>query len=517
MWSSLKSDLEELVSVVKEDTNIVLEKIAEDNEAKKASAAAKEAERRMSNEETFTIPLLKGTNVSSLSGSVDSSFENDSADQNQSADSDAEISRVDAFLKSLNINDRTDEISNLLEKHPNTLRLHFGTLVPEVIHYEDFWERFFYRCDEKQIEREWEEEHERARKARAELVGSVSNFFGVAAKAVASSVSNALTEDDAGNPGKAKSLVGLFGPSARPPFVMNTALDEDDDEEEVLGWDDDEDDEEQLSAGLDSSSRLDSTSRQVGEEEIQFKDVALEAVEGQLKQAIEERDQLHETIALQTKEIVSLKSGNDSSSQVVMQLRAELKAKETELYTLKQETESEMMKSTATDDQGVNLAAKVKHLTSLLSTKDLQLSKAQGTYTTNIKELDDKVVALKKENELLRQKLVEVATESTAQLKLLEEEVNSLKVKVAALEAELETTRSSLTASQKEGASLKAELEGTKKVEQSSSGQHATNLEDDAASGTPDSVSTGVKVDKPYMVSKISTDEDEDAWGDEWD
>ena len=59
MWSSLKSDFAELVSVVQEDTTVVLEKMEDQREAQKSSAAIKEAKRRMGLEETFTIPLLQ--------------------------------------------------------------------------------------------------------------------------------------------------------------------------------------------------------------------------------------------------------------------------------------------------------------------------------------------------------------------------------------------------------------------------------------------------------------------------
>lgn len=548
MWSYLKSDLEELVSVVKEDTSIALEKYADDSEAKKHNAAVKEAVRRMSVEETFTVPLLATTTTakntasaaaagikesSSAAGSVASgnvsvdSATAASANDDEPVDS-AEAMRVEVFLKSFDINERTDEISDFLGKHPDTLRKYFEDLVPEVVRYEDFWERFFYRCDENLIEREWAAEEERNRKARAELVGSVSNFFGVAAKAVASGVASALTEDDAGNPGRSKgSLQSIFGTSGRPPFVMNTAVDEDEDEEEQLGWDDEEEEEDEEYeefSGIASSSAGGSAAHSRGliEEQIEFKDEALEAVKDQLKQAMEERDILHQTVELQNKEIASLKGGNDSTSQLVEELRAKLKTTEMELFAVKQEIESEMATSTATDEQGVNWAAKVKHLTGLLSAKELQLSKMQGSFTANSKDLDESFALLKKENELLRQKLMQVASESTAQLKTLEDQVASSKNKALACEADLETIKSSLAASQKEAASLKFELERSKEELHL---KEAPKLDEDAGSAnksleTHDTASTGVNVEKPAVVTKIVGGGDvgeEEGWGDDWD
>lgn len=201
MWGSLKSDLQELVSVVTEDTNVVLEKIQDEKKVKQATAALREAERRMTMEETYVVPLLPTEDEEELD--------------------EEEKTKIEEFQKAFDLESKTDQISELLEAYPDSVKLQFEDLVPQVVRYEDFWERFFYRCDEARIQSEWDEEEARAQQARAELVGSVSNFLGGAAKAVASSVATVTT--------------AATSETGRPPFVLNTAVseDEEEDEEEV--------------------------------------------------------------------------------------------------------------------------------------------------------------------------------------------------------------------------------------------------------------------------------------------
>ena len=44
-------------------------------------------------------------------------------------------------------NSKTDEISEILKTHKSVEEL-FSSLVPQEVTYEEFWERYFYRCDE---------------------------------------------------------------------------------------------------------------------------------------------------------------------------------------------------------------------------------------------------------------------------------------------------------------------------------------------------------------------------------
>ena len=167
---------------------------------------------------------------------------------------DAQDEEVISFLSDFNVENKTDDISKLLEEYPETLQVQFESLVPTQISYKEFWERFYFRCDEERIQRQWEEEQEAARKAREEAIANtvrgVKNLFGGAVKAVSSTLQAADDGVDAvttspfeSTPPPSGTGGGLFGAAGRPPFVMNTAVDEDDDEsEEEIGWDDDEDD-----------------------------------------------------------------------------------------------------------------------------------------------------------------------------------------------------------------------------------------------------------------------------------
>jgi len=134
------------------------------------------------------------------------------------------------------------------------------------------------------------------------------------------------------NPTATSTFTGLnlFGSSGRPPFVMNTAVDESFDdqptppveEEEELGWDDeeegdggDEEDEDQV-------------------EEIEFKEDEKEQLEKLLTQAISERDSLHEMVELQRNEIATLKLVGVGSNDME-QLKMQLFEKNAELAALK--------------------------------------------------------------------------------------------------------------------------------------------------------------------------------------
>jgi hypothetical protein len=63
-----------------------------------------------------------------------------------------EIQEILLFLESFDLLEKTEYILELPEKHPDTLKAHYMELVPLQVSYKDFWQRFFYRCDEKRIE-----------------------------------------------------------------------------------------------------------------------------------------------------------------------------------------------------------------------------------------------------------------------------------------------------------------------------------------------------------------------------
>ena len=394
-----------------------------------------------------------------------------------------EVKQVEAFLNDFNVTELTDEISKLLEEHPDTLRKQFETLVPVRINYKDFWTRYFYRCDAARIEHEWDTEDQRAREARAKLVGKVSNMLGGAAKVVATGMASALTEDDDGNIRASSSAKRAFAGSAgRPPFVMNTAVDEDEDdeEEEELGWDDDDDDDDDDDGddGYQSTgavSGITSTNLSAGgQETIEFKDELLEKTKEQLEQALGERDELHRTVEMQTQELANLRSGNKDS-----------------------------VDGGSSEEDATKL--KVQQLTNLLSEKEFQMAKMQTAFDATRMELEQSVAALKKENAALKQ----ADTQRQAELAASQQTT-------AMLTAELQAVKFSLAAAEKSATSLPAsDLETSTKDEMLPS----VDRESSNSGQTPSTVSTGVKVESPGLVSQIANDdgEDDDDWGDDWD
>jgi len=196
--------------------------------------------------------------------------ENDSVSED---DEDEDDPAVIEFLNHFDIQSKTDEISTILSKHSDTVGCHFENIVPVQVTYEQFWQRYFFRCDPDRIQKEWDEEDERARLERKVLIDkgkkTVQNLFGGALKAIQGgrgSHEDDEDEEEAGesiyekyqaefqekqrammgggtdsgtdeeeekekSSGIGSSLGGLFR-GARPPFVMNTVVDDDDDDDD---------------------------------------------------------------------------------------------------------------------------------------------------------------------------------------------------------------------------------------------------------------------------------------------
>ena len=531
MWNFLKQDLAELVSTMQEDTHLVLERVEASQLTKRQTAALKEAERRMSLEETYLVPLLYSEEISdkeavekedgdgekSLASSVSADSNNGSKDTSDKlriseerdqekrtilSDQDAEeVQQIEAFLSEFQLEAKTSEISDLLEQHPETLQAYFEDLVPAVLSYADFWQRYFYRCDPVRIEAEWQLEEDRARLARQELVGKVSNLLGGAAKAVAFGVANALTEDDQRLLGQASK-----NNAPRPPFVLNTAVDEDEDDEEELGWDDDDDDdkEEYLSTGL--ASGITSSNASVGdennvtEEQIEFKDEQLELAKEQLKQALEERDQLHQTVEMQKKELIHLKEvaasggGKVAIPDELETLHMQLQEKEAELLAV-------TLKSSNPGEQTDSLSAQLQKLTSMLSEKEVALLQLQSSTEASQKEWQSQMSTLEQASAAF--------AEADSKRKL---ELTDLRKQLFTLEAELQTCRSQLATAESNVLTLQNDLEATKEALRTAS-------EAGQSGETPSTVSTGDNLQPPEtaaVASKMISSDEDDGWGDEW-
>jgi hypothetical protein len=123
-----------------------------------------EAQFRMAMEEIYQTPLLK----SQLA------VEGTSQCKGEAFDLELEAKETQVFLESFDISEKTEEIVALLDKHPDTLKARFDELVPLQVSYEDFWERYFFRCDVNRIVRVWTAEEERTRAAQNEAIGAWS-------------------------------------------------------------------------------------------------------------------------------------------------------------------------------------------------------------------------------------------------------------------------------------------------------------------------------------------------------
>ena len=214
-----------------------------------------------------------------------------------------------AFLTTFTLQSKTQEIGEILADSPDTTCKHFDYLVPQFVSYEQFWQRYYYRCDPERIQREWEEEEVRERIRRMELIENgkkrVQDLFGGALKSIIKGAGSGggdgiirasgsdvkeesiyekyqaeleekrrAFQDGSGHSGegggtgvgiadekerKIGGLGGIFG-RVRPPFVMNTAVDDDDDEEEY-----EEDD-----AAQDENNRSDHDDDEEAEEDDDF-------------------------------------------------------------------------------------------------------------------------------------------------------------------------------------------------------------------------------------------------------
>ncbi|KAL7579866.1 hypothetical protein ACA910_004877 [Epithemia clementina (nom. ined.)] len=443
MWSAIKSDLNEFVSTVAGDTSEVLNRLDQNfpdgaDEHEELSLAAEERLRRMEMRETFDSPLIS---------------EDDDEDYKKD---------VSEYLANFSVEERTEEISKLLEENPDTLKVVFESLVPTKVKYEDFWHRYFYRCDEDRISAEIEEDERKAEAARASAFKSISavgSLFGGAVKAVSAS----LTEDDKADPSKKKTGSGFFGTSNRPPFVLNTAESEEEEEEEELGWDDDDD-------GEDNGEDDDDDD---GEGQIEFNDVATEKLRDQLKLATEERDQLQQTVEMQMKEIASLKKPGAENSEIE-KLKTQLFEKESELAALRAST---LDNSGVVGDSPSDADAKIETL----------LQKIQGLE----RKADEDKNALeesRKEKENLVSKIAAIESAS----KKLEEEALLLK---------------------KENSILKNNVSDAEKRLQSldDESRRADDHKDDPGEtpsvDSPDTGSSGVKVENAKAA---------DDWDDDW-
>jgi hypothetical protein len=529
MWRALTSDLKEFVATATEDLPLIpgsglLRAVAADETLQQEQD---EAARRMLLQETYTAPLVPEETTTTEEGSDD-----------------AELA---AFMESFVLADFDDDIARTLEEFPRVQEL-FSTLVPDTVSETDFWMRFYWRCSAKRIQSEWNQE--------SEAVWPARTFMGVLGGAV-QAMSNSILEDDDGVPAVSpyrnegvESRGGIFG-NARPPFVRNTAVDSDEDEQ--LGWDDDEEDDEDQ-ADDDAS------------EQMVFTDQATEKLKEELKQAIEERDILQQTVHLQSKQIAELSPQTEvNTNEEIETLKMQLFEKESEIAAMKENAaDSPAAKirpsENVTDDiralEADNADLKAKLQAKSAELKDLLESSTSGTHDasdlqkvlaeksevqsklaateqaleeskiaqddmrTTITELEKALSDLKSENESLRMKHQQLLTINDElsllpeELRMAREDAADAKSRIAALQAELdaETTKEPLLLKTTEPASSPSDETFYTPKGGTASPIAAVKVE---SSPTPLASSPVVKRESPPIPAKSGAKDGTDEWGDD--
>ena len=472
------------------------------------SDAADEALRRSDDEDTYMVPLLvnevNGAKKERQAAEIDRSDDEGVQDEidNDEETEDAPAVPVDAisnevssvqidrtvaladddalnvedesvidFLQTFDIQSKTDEISAILSDQATSVGNHFENLVPVVVTYEQFWQRYYYRCDPERIQQEWDEEDERVRQERKQLIDkgkkAVGNLFGGAFKAIKGVGSK---DEDAGKeqggsifekyqaelgekqralmegPGPTESAdqkpkSGGFGlgllRGARPPFVMNTAVDEDDDSEaddneEEASAEEDEDDgefgwgsDDDLSEGdeeeeYDEDNEDDNDGTSEASEEIVFgspsrasstqvDSVEMSKLREELAKALELKDQLQQSVEMQSKQLQGVTGGGTSKipsmDAETEQLKLMIFEKDAELAAVKASLEEAQEDSAETTKHASQLNAKsaeIDRLLSALTAKEEELEEIRENLSS-VEALQDEEDA--KDNAMLAEAL----------------------------------------------------------------------------------------------------------------
>lgn len=467
------------------------------------SDASDEAIRRSCLIETYTTPLLQSEvngNKTGVNTTIMAIDQNDTSagtgtDEGESRDTttakddsvhetndesnngseliDDEV-HIKEFIATFDISSKTDEISNILTKNKDTVNRHFEDLVPVTITYEQFWQRYYFRCDPLRIQGEWDEDTKRLQKERKEMldkgVKSVQTIFGGALKAIqgvttasndkksSSSIYEKYQAElelqqrammdpknstDAATDKKERGVgLGLFG-NGRPPFVMNTAVSEDEDESfnqdeqddgeeeeaDEFGWGSEEDSEDE---DVKSDDELDST-QEMDEDVILFSDPNVEKIKKlneELSLAIEERDQLQSTVEMQKQEIERLQHSDQRKHDVIEydeieRLKMIVFEKDSELAALKASLDDPDQHIDAADKkqniQFIEIEREVKELRAQLSLKEDELQTVQLDVSTKTSEVNN----LSETNEKNIMELNE-AKETISQLQTILSEMKEL-------------------------------------------------------------------------------------------
>jgi len=336
--------------------------------------------------------------------------------------------KVLAFLETFDLSSKTDTISTILAEN-STVQEYFQTLVPVVLTYEQFWQRYFYRCNVMRIQVEWDEAEAQKTFERRERVKkgveNVQKLWGGALNAVKGVTSNVTKPESKGtilskyqaeleqlgaqvgtrsvdskeertdDGGGMKLGLGIFG---GPRYASESENEEgnndhEDDEEEYeddeFGWgseeedddeDNDDDDDVSLDDSLNESEEITFTSPpNITQEE-------LDELHKSLKQFQEDKEKLQEKIDIQAAELNQLKevktSSGDSSRDkeeeeqlqlLIFERDAEIAALKASLNDSIQDDDEE--ETNKKDEIILSMTNEIELLNSLLKTKEVELKR----------------------------------------------------------------------------------------------------------------------------------------------
>mmetsp|Transcript_8820 Transcript_8820/g.12536 ORF Transcript_8820/g.12536 Transcript_8820/m.12536 type:complete len:688 (-) Transcript_8820:193-2256(-) len=429
------------------------------------------------------------------------------------------------FLNFFDISTKTDEISHILQKYPDSVGIFFEELVPITVTYEQFWQRYFYRCDPDRIQAEWDKNDEELLRERQEIIDkgveSVKNLWGGALKVGGGALKafknvgkqedhkvgsktyekyqaeveqqqkavEAKINDASGDNKSFKSVglgIGLF--QGRPPFVMNSTdsgdedeeiMDEEDyeeEDEEDLGWGSDDEDEDFSSEATSDQNEIDQNE---SEQEITFSssDNVIEERAEEIVALKEEREQLKSTIENQEKEISKLTSSisisiNEKDLSEIEHLKMVIFEKDSELAALHASLDDNHEESSTNQKAEAKISAQSRDIgrlqTQLLEKNDeiLKISRKLESYS----EDKEKAQAGMKRVEELQDKLSKAENELTEYGQLhskLVMEYDEFKVKsseeISTLCSDLSSLKSELGLKKEENERLKNEVKHFKK------------------------------------------------------
>ncbi|KAG7345746.1 BSD domain containing protein [Nitzschia inconspicua] len=489
MWGTLKKDFGEFVSTVANDATDVLQQLDQGLDGSDVEGR----ESTMLIDPDTGIPIEYDNNEPTEEESSLSNVQNNKTDMisTNSIPPNPQVATVDemkaflmtqdavfldvigteddpdatAFLETFDLGTKTEEITNLLETHKDTLEETFSRLIDEV-EYAEFWQRFFYRIasDEEKLKITYAHYYDEyvqsmannknpTLAAKAALSNVTSFLGGVVHRLVdENNVDDSADEDEeiVDNNNDDDNVPSRFGSSTsaavkfltgsvsgvRPPFVLNTAISDDDKEEsQDRGDDDDEEEEEEEELGWDDDEEEEDDEEEDRNETVEFKDAEKEKLQEELAQAHEERDMLHKTVTMQSEEIKKLReaiqpeivAGSNESSQVKI-LQMQLFEKDAELAALRAQLDD--LKNDKDEDENFEAEA---------ATNATAAAREVDRLKEIVAKKDEEIQALKTTQESIQEQNAKAAA-ATAEMA---QELDRMKEEVAAKDREIALLQSS--------------------------------------------------------------------------